>query len=278
MPILAKLVYRSGAEPVGLLAVRFPIAAALLTLLVITRGDSGTPALRSAGRPTLLALALLGAIGYAGQALSYFVALTSASASLVALILYVYPVFVVIIAAVALRHRPRPAAVACLALALAGTAVTLGPVGGGQVTGALLAVLAALFYAVYIVVGSRVTPRVGALRSTAVIMTGAAVTLVATAAVTHPRLPGTPAGWLALGGLVVVCTVLAPLTFFAGLARIGPTDAATISTVEPVVSVLLGVVVLGERLTALQLAGAVLVLGAVVALARLGVRPSASRS
>lgn len=275
MPILAKVVYRSGAEPVGLLAVRFPVAAVLLGLLVTVNRDSTAPSLRTVGRPTLLALALLGGVGYAGQALTYFGALTKASAGLVALLLYVYPALVVILAALAFRERPGRATVVCLALAIAGTAVTLGPVGGGQVTGALLAVVAALFYAGYIIVGSQVTPRAGALRSTAVIMAGAAVTLDLIAAVTHPRMPATPTGWLALAGIVVVCTVLAPLTFFAGLARVGPADASTISTVEPVVSVLLGVVVLGEHLAAIQVAGAVVVLGAVIALARLGGRPPA---
>ena len=274
MPILAKLVYRAGAQPVGLLAIRFPVAAALLGLIVVVHGDrSGTP-LRSAGRSTLTALVLLGAVGYAGQALTYFGALTRASAGLVALLLYVYPALVVILAAALLRQRPGWSTVGCLALALAGTAVTLGPVGGGQLTGALLALLAAAFYAGYILVGSRVTPRAGALRSTAVIMAGAGVTLLVTAAVVRPRLPATAAGWVALAGIVVICTVLAPLTFFAGLSRVGPADASTISTLEPVVSVFLGVVVLGEHLAPLQVAGAVVVLGAVVTLARRGTRPA----
>jgi drug/metabolite transporter (DMT)-like permease len=271
MPVLTKVIYRDGAQPVGVLAVRFTGAAILLGVLVkVTRPAGQT--LRTAGRPTLGALLLLGTVGYAGQAVTYFAALTRASAGLVALLLYLYPALVVGIMALLLHERPRTATVTCLGVAVAGTALTLGPVGGGQVTGALLAMLAAVFYATYIVAGSRVTPRAGPLRSTAVIMAGAAVTLVVLAAVTRPRLPDTGAGWLATAGLVVVCTVAAPWSFFAGLARVGPADASTVSTLEPVVSVLLAAVVLGERLAGIQVAGAVLVLGAVVALARLGAR------
>ena len=130
--------------------------------------------------------------------------------------------------------------------------------------------LAACFYASYIVAGSRLTPRAGPLRSTAVIMVGAALTVVTLALITKPGLPGSGRGWVALAAVVVICTVVAPWSFFAGVSRIGPADASTISTLEPVVSVLLGVAVLGERLAGIQVAGAVLVLGAVAALARTG--------
>lgn len=269
MPILTKVIYRDGAEPVGVLAVRFTCAAVLLTLLVALTRPAGQP-IRRVGQRTLGALVLLGTVGYAGQSMSYFAALTRASAGLVALLLYLYPALVVGLVALLLRERPRKITVGCLAVAVIGTGLTLGPVGGGQWTGALLAILAALFYATYIVAGSRVTPRAGPLRSTAVIMTGAAVTLVILAAVTRPQLPGTATGWLALAAVVVICTVVAPWSFFAGLSRVGPADASTISTMEPVVSVALGVMVLGERLAGIQVAGAILVLGAVVALARLG--------
>ncbi|MDP9240596.1 MAG: DMT family transporter [Actinomycetota bacterium] len=271
MPVLTKVVYRDGAEPVGVLAVRFSCAAVLLSLLVaVTRPPGRT--VRTAGRPTLVALLLLGAIGYAGQSSSYFAALTHASAGLVALLLYVYPALVVGLVALLYRERPRTVTVICLLVAVVGTGLTLGPIGGGQITGALLALLAAIFYAVYIVTGSRITPRLGPLRSTAVIMVGAAATLLCWAGLTGPRLPSSAGGWLALSAVVVVCTVVAPWSFFAGLARVGPADASTISTLEPVVSVLLGVLVLGERLAGIQIAGAVLVLGAVVLLARLGGR------
>lgn len=101
-------------------------------------------------------------------------------------------------------------------------------------------------------------------------MTGASVTTVIIAAVTRPRLPDTTGDWLALAAVVVICTVVAPWSFFGGLARVGPADASTVSTLEAVVSVVLGVVVLGETLAGLQIAGSVLVLGGVVALARLG--------
>jgi drug/metabolite transporter (DMT)-like permease len=60
--------------------------------------------------------------------------------------------------------------------------------------------------------------------------------------------------------------------FFAGLDRVGPTTASILSTVEPVVTVLLAFLVFGETLAAVQLAGGALVVAAVLALA-VRVRP-----
>jgi drug/metabolite transporter (DMT)-like permease len=74
----------------------------------------------------------------------------------------------------------------------------------------------------------------------------------------------TAAGWGWLLCLAAVSTVTAISLFFAGLERVGPTLAAILSTVEPLVTVLLALIVLGERLGAIQLLGGALVLAAVV--------------
>jgi len=54
--------------------------------------------------------------------------------------------------------------------------------------------------------------------------------------VNGPQLPTTTAGWAVIGAIVVIATVVPVVAFLAGLARIGPTNAAMISTLEPVVT------------------------------------------
>jgi drug/metabolite transporter (DMT)-like permease len=85
-----------------------------------------------------------------------------------------------------------------------------------------------------------------------------------------------PIGWLWLAGIAVVSTVVAIALFFAGLRRVGPSRASIISTVEPLVTVGLAFVVFGERLSATQLLGGVLVLAAVVVLQTFGTGPKAA--
>ena len=72
--------------------------------------------------------------------------------------------------------------------------------------------------------------------------------------------------WLWLVAIALVSTVVAVSAFFAGLRRVGPSEASIISTFEPPVTVALAFVVLGERLTIAQLAGGALVLAAVIVL------------
>ena len=261
MPVLTKVVYDDGADPVGVLAVRFALAAVVLQVLARARREPRPP-----GR-TLALLVGLGGIGYVGQALCYFYALERISAGLTALLLYVYPALVVVLGAVVLRDRPRPLAVGCVAVATLGTALTIGPVAGGQVSGVLLGLAAALVYAVYILVSSRVSG-VGPFATSAWVLTASAVVMGVLAAATGPRLPSSGAAWLALVGVALVGTVLAVTTFFAALALLGPSDTAVVSTVEPVVSIAVAGLVLGERLETLQLAGGVVVLLAVGVLAR----------
>ena len=263
MPVLGKVAYDDGAEPVAVLAVRFALAAAALLVLA-----------RVAGQPLprdrrLAALALLGGIGYVAQSLFYFSALERISAGLTSLLLYFFPALVVVLAAVLLRERPRPAAVGCVALATAGTALTVGPIEVGQGSGVALGLGSALVYAVYVLASSRVRG-VGPLAMAATVLTAAAGVTGALAVLTRPALPQAPTAWLALVGVALFGTVVAVTAFFGALALLGPSDASVVSTVEPVVSIGVAGLVLGERLSPWQLAGGAVVLIAVATLARLG--------
>jgi drug/metabolite transporter (DMT)-like permease len=262
MPVLTKVVYDDGAEPIGVLSVRFAIAAAVLLVLARARREP-----LPTGRPLGMLLAL-GGIGYVGMSLCYFFALERISAGLTSLLLYFYPALVVVLGAVLLRDRPRPLALLAVGVATVGTVLTIGPVEGGQGLGIALGLGSALVYATYILVGSRVRG-VGPFAMSATVLLAGAAVMAVLAAVTRPQLPSAPGAWLALGGVALIGGVVAVATFFAALALLGPSDTAAISTFEPVVSIGAAALVLGERLGPLQVVGGVVVLLAVAVLARL---------
>jgi drug/metabolite transporter (DMT)-like permease len=262
MPVLTKVVYDDGAGVAGVLSVRFSLAAVVLLGLARLRREA-----LPRGRQ-LLVLFLLGAVGYVFESYCYFAALERISAGLTALLLYLYPALVVLLTAALLRTRPSGKAGACVAVATAGMALTIGPLGGGQWTGVLLGLTAALSYSIYIVISSRQVAGVGPFATSAVVMGGAAVVYDVGAVATHARLPSSGSAWAALVAVALVGTVVAVSTFFAALELLGPADTAVLSTFEPVVSVVVAAVALGEDLTALQIAGGALVLGAVAVLAR----------
>ncbi|WP_088992513.1 DMT family transporter [Micromonospora echinaurantiaca] len=284
MAIFGKLAYQAGVSPGTLLLVRFSLAAALLGMVLLVRhdlrreapGPPGEPADRpAAARRRLLATAVgLGAVGYATQASLFFSALQLMDASLLSLILYTYPVLVTVAAVLLGRDRLTPGRGAALVAASCGTLLVL--LGAGGVSfhplGALLAFGAAITYTGYILVADTVVHRLPPVVLSALVMSGAAGTLGARALLTGGvdldfRLPG----WFWLACIAVVSTVLAMLTFFAGLKRTGPSTAAILSTFEPVVTTGLAALTLGESLSAVQLVGGVLVLSSV---AVLQVRPA----
>lgn len=262
MAVFGKLSYDAGVTVDTLLLVRFGIAAAVLLPVAIARGAFRRLTVRS----VLIGLAM-GAVGYALQAGLYFSALTRIDASLVALILYVYPVLVMV-GAIALR-RERASVRRCAALAVALTGIVLVLVGAASgefdVTGALLAFGAALTYSVYILVGDSLTADVAPLALTALVCAGAFGTFLVTGTVSGTvDLGFAPVGWLWLAAIGLVSTVAAVLCFFAGLARVGPSRAAILSILEPVVTAGTAAAVFGESLSTGQWCGALLVLGAVV--------------
>ena len=66
----------------------------------------------------------------------------------------------------------------------------------------------------------------------------------------------------------MIATVIPVATFLAGLERIGPTNASMLSTLEPVVTVLLAGLIFGERLETITILGGGLILVAVILLTR----------
>lgn len=86
-----------------------------------------------------------------------------------------------------------------------------------------------------------------------------------------------PEGWLWLALIAPISTALPIVLFFAGLARVGPSAAAILSSAEPVVTVVLAYLAFDEVLSGVQLLGAALVLGAAVMLAAPARTPSGRR-
>lgn len=261
--LFGRLAYAAGVDVPTLLFLRFSLAGGTLLTVMLARRQ------RFPRGRVLVSLVLLGAVGYVSEALAYFSALTLASAGLVALLLYLYPALVALLAvAVNGEHLGRLKRVAVV-LALGGTALTIDPGGSAKPLGLVLGVLSALIYAVYILVSARVVGRAGPLAASTVILGSAGVAFGLWVLARGAAWPQTPGGWAAVVGLALISTVAAVLTFFAGLERVGPVNASLLSTLEPVMAVLLGALFLGERLSVRQGVGGLLILGAVVMLARL---------
>jgi drug/metabolite transporter (DMT)-like permease len=269
MAVFGKLAYDGGATVGTLLAVRFVLAAILFWILVLAAGGAReVRALR--GRDVGVGLAL-GAGGYAIQAGCYFTALERIDASLLSLLLYTFPAMVAVAAVALGRERLDGRRLAALGLASGGLALVVAGAGTGALDplGTALGLGAAVVYSTYILVSESVVERVRPSVLSALVCSGAAISLTAGSAFLGELRPDelTLAGWGWLACLAVVSTVAAVSLLFAGLRRVGPTTASILSTVEPVVTVVLAYLVFGELLGIVQILGGVLVIAAVLALA-----------
>jgi len=265
LPWFARIAYDHGTEPFGMLLGRFVIAASIMLLIRFThqRHQPRPP------RKIEFQLFLLGAIGYSPQASFFFFGVDRIDISLATVIFYSYPVFVVLASWLVFRHTPTRNTMLCLAVAVAGTALTAGQVKSGSWVGVALMLGAAIWYSGYILVSSKVVQHSGAFISLTYVMVGAATAHGIIFLLTKPSLPSDSTGWIAIAAASVVSTILAMGFFFAGVSRIGPGESAVLSTVEPVVSIAIGVTLLNEELTAPRVVGALLVLVGVAVLAQL---------
>ena len=145
-----------------------------------------------------------------------------------------------------------------LALALGVTFEQLDPRGVALVAGGALGIASSFVWM------SRALGREDTMAVTFhMALSGCAIALAATLGLGALSLPGPELlAWLALAG-VLAGFAAGFLGMFKGVSLIGPVRAATIMNLEPVATIGLAALILGERLTPLQLAGAAVVILAV---------------
>ncbi|MGE5529546.1 MAG: DMT family transporter [Patescibacteria group bacterium] len=256
MPILARYAYQGGIGIPTLLFVRFALAAGALFVFLLAGG--GRPAV---GVRRLSILLLLGVL-YALQSSLYFYALRRISASLTALLLYTYPILVALLTMACDRERPAAGTAVALLLSFAGLALALGVGPAGiDPLGAAMACGAAAVYSCYIVLGRRLVKDLPPLATSAFVSLFACLSFLAAGlAGGGLSFAFSPAVWWPVAGIVVFSTAGAILCFFKGLELIGSTSASILSMSEPLVTMGLAALFLGERLGMAQIAGFAMVL------------------
>ncbi len=264
LPWFSRIALNHGVEPIGLLTVRFLGAMSCLVLFhLFIRRNIPWPS-----RKMFVKLLIFGAIGYAPQSLLFATGVERIDISLATIIFYTYPVMVVLLSWLILKHVPSRAVVVSLMTAVVGAAMTAGQIQAGSWTGVTLMFIAALWYAISIIVVSHVFPDVDAFMSVTVIMIGAAFANVVFWLFTRAELPSDVQGWSAAFAAAIISTVIALSFLFIGIQRIGPGQASVLSTIEPVVSITVGVIALNESITAVRVLGAILVVIGVAMMAQ----------
>ncbi len=269
--ILVKLAYAWHAvDAVTLLALRMLFALPFfLALAWYARGAKGSARLRA---DDWFRLIWLGLTGYYLASILDFWGLNYINAGLERLILFLYPTMVVVISAWLTGRRVSRRQTVALALSYGGIALAfasdlhLTGDRSGLLLGSALVFGSAVAYALYLLASGDTIARIGAQRTAAYAMLISTVFVLLQFAVTQPlsdlRQPASVYG-LALA-MAVVSTVLPAMLLAEAIKRSGASQVALVGSAGPILTIYLGVLVLGEPATPVQLLGAGLVLTGVL--------------
>jgi drug/metabolite transporter (DMT)-like permease len=239
-------------DPLALNALRFPIAAAALWLVIRSLGS------RRVDPEDRLRLLLLGLLGNVVYQLAFIIGIDRTLAGNASLLLATTPVWTVLLSVARGHERLTPLVGTGALLTLVGMVLVV--MGSGQevglgtttLAGDALMALAAVLWATYTVGSSRLVQKYGPIRVTTWTLWVGTPVLVLMAV---PELAET--NWTALplaawGGVM-----------YSGVQRIGNSKTAVYSNLVPVVALITAWIWLGEVPTAAQLSGAVVILGGI---------------
>jgi DME family drug/metabolite transporter len=265
----------TGAPGVVIAFAQAVIAAPLLLAAgAATRGP--WPPLRQAA-PAALGTGVL----VSGFLVAYFTAIGTVGVTTASVIaICSAPLFTVALAGMLLRERPSRATTLALGAGIVGTALVLLSqgdtriVGDDRLRGVLLSLLAGLCFGGENVLVRRLVARIDPTQL-AGLTTFAMILLLAPPAITYGGvLSDSIHGWPWLLYLAVFPTAMAPALHNAGLRRVPAIPASIVGLVEPLTATTLGIVVFHEAIGLAGIAGAVLLLGALVLLSISQRKPS----
>ncbi len=277
--IFTKFIYENGVtSPLDVLLWRFALAVPIIWLTI--RFLPRPSALRPLPWQRLFSMGLL----FGVVAMSAFFALQRLPVALYTVLIYTYPTMVAL-GSLLFGERLSGLGWLSLGLTLVGVALTVPNLFTGLTGidpfGVLLVFINAVSYATYILLSGRILRGVDDLaRASAWSMTGSLIFALIAAAVLSQTpvggasLPPNLNAWLGLAGLAVVATVIPIFAFYAGMKSIGSAQAAIISMIEPVLTLIWAWLLRGEGLTSLQLLGGFFILGSVFMLQVSAIKPA----
>lgn len=272
--ILVKLAYPYGVDTVTLLALRMAFALPVFALVWLREARRDPPGRLT--RADWVKVGAIGVVGYYGSSYLDFLGLQYITAGLERLILYTYPTLVLLISLFAFGRRIGRRELIALVLCYAGIAVVFAhdlTVAGDKhrvLVGGALVFCSALTYAFYLIGSGRLLARVGPARFTAHAMLCASAVVLLQFFVMRP-LAALELPWQVYGlsaAMAIFSTVLPIFMLSAAIRRLGSDQVSLIGSIGPVATIFFGWWLLGEAVSAMQLAGAALVLGGVLLASR----------
>lgn len=266
MPILAKLAYGRGATTYTVLFLRFLFAALILLYIILNKKIS-----LKLNRKQILMVIMLGLFGYSATALCLFISYKYVSVGVATNLLYTYPAIVTLMSRFLYNEKLYGRKIVSLLLSLIGVFILIEIKNQSfNITGVLFAFGSAIFYSLYVLGVSTDTAK--KINSYVMIfylsLTSSFIMLLLGVSTSTLDLNIDFYALICIILLAFISTVVALMSFLRGVRIIGPSRAAILSTLEPIVSIILGFLILRERLSLNMIIGSSLVIASVLLLVK----------
>jgi DME family drug/metabolite transporter len=237
-----------------------------VVLLLVLLGRRGWKRLKVPA-PDLVRLVLLGVLGVAASNYFYYLAIQKTNVATAIILQYTAPVLVLLYTVARGLQRATAQKVAAVALAAVGSGLAIGAVGGFRLNavGLTAGMLAAVSFAFYNIAGHSLLGRYD--RWIVLLYTTLSASLFWLVINPPWRLVAAHYSAFVWAFLLIfaVVSVLAPFScYFAGLEHLEPTRAIVGSCLEPVFSIVIAAIVLGEVVRPVQILGIAVVLAAII--------------
>ena len=256
---LTRVAYNGGTSAGAAMEIRYLVAVAVMSTILLARGRGLRPPRALYGALFRVALSNL------GVTVGYMTSILFIPVSFATLVFYTYPLMVIAVAPFFHGQRLGWRQFGAFGLAFAGLALALGPsLEVLDWRGVALALLAAVSATTVFMVSPKVVHAYHALGVTLYSnLIGACIIPLFLPLLGGFLLPETGSGWLGLTGLTVFY-VGAMLAMFLALHAAGAVPTSLIFNLEPLVAIVAAAILLGERLSPLQMGGVALVIGALM--------------
>lgn len=269
--VSARFAFNHGTDVATAVTVRSLVTATVLAILIAVQGVSFNLTARHKRGLPILGL-LVGA-----QSLCLYSGVARIPIALALLAFNSYPIWTALFDWLIYRRRPERAALIAMPIILVGLALALDVSGAASGlaaadqwrrigTGVGFALAAAALFGLALVVTQHETAGLdGRVRTASTMLLAGLVAMAAALAQGGFHFPQAAPGWWGLAGLTLLFgtgfTIL-----FTVLPRLGVGSNTAILNVEPVFALVLAWALLGQSIAPVQLVGALLVVGTVVAL------------
>lgn len=246
MPLLAKIVFNNGGNPINLVFWRFFIS--IFPLYIILKRNKNVSLMIS--KMEIKQVIILGVFGLSATTVTLFLSYNYISTGMATTLHFVYPIFVIIGYSVFYKEKISPIKLISVVLCTLGIFLLYDGNSSASIIGIIYALLSGVIYAFYVLyIDKSGLKTMNPIKLTMYLsIVGSFAMLIFSLASGSFTMKLNLTGWLFTIILSIVVSLGGVSLLSVGIKLIGPQSSSILSTLEPITSVVIGAAIFEEVL------------------------------